>query len=67
MDVEKLSVVLKWPHPLGLWAMHHFLGFANYYQPFIPHFSSLVVPSIILTNKDVSSKNWTQAESAFEE
>lgn len=42
IEQDKLSAVLKWPHPQGLKTMQHFLGFANYYRQFILHSSSLM-------------------------
>ncbi|CAI9621972.1 unnamed protein product, partial [Staurois parvus] len=42
MDPEKVSAVLQWPCPSGLWSIQHFLGFANYYRKFIRNFSHAV-------------------------
>ncbi|XP_069830364.1 uncharacterized protein [Dendropsophus ebraccatus] len=51
MDPDKQSTVLNWPHPVGLRAIQHFIGFTNYYRQFIPHFSSLVAPIVAITKK----------------
>ncbi|XP_044135435.1 uncharacterized mitochondrial protein AtMg00860-like [Bufo gargarizans] len=67
MDLEKLSAILKWPCPSGLKAIQRFLGFANYYRQFVPHFSSVTAPISALTPKGANPKNWTtEAESAFQ-
>ncbi|XP_056425793.1 uncharacterized protein LOC130367400, partial [Hyla sarda] len=66
MDPDKLSAVLDWPRPSGLRAIQRFLGFANYYRQFIPHFSTIVAPIVALTKKDADPKSWPpQAEDAF--
>lgn len=66
MDPAKLSAVLHWPRPVGLRAIQHFVGFANYYRQFIPHFSTLVAPTTALTKKGNNPKCWTpDAEQAF--
>ncbi|CAI9535746.1 unnamed protein product, partial [Staurois parvus] len=41
MDPQKVSAVLQWPRPSGLWSIQRFLGFANYYWKFIRNFSTL--------------------------
>ncbi|XP_056408888.1 uncharacterized protein LOC130318520 [Hyla sarda] len=67
MDPAKLSAVLDWPRPSGLRAIQRFLGFANYYRQFIPHFSTLVSPIVALTKKGANPKSWPpQAEEAFQ-
>ncbi|CAJ0934476.1 unnamed protein product [Ranitomeya imitator] len=66
MDPEKVSAVLNWPRPLGTKAIQRFLGFANYYRQFIPHFSSLTKPISALVRKGVNSSLWTpEAEESF--
>ncbi|XP_073522176.1 uncharacterized protein [Phyllobates terribilis] len=49
MDPEKLSAIEKWPRPEGLKAIQRFMGFANYYRLFIPHFASRPAPISALT------------------
>ncbi|XP_073510888.1 uncharacterized protein [Phyllobates terribilis] len=66
MDPEKLSAIEKWPRPEGLKAIQRFLGFANYYRLFIPHFSSRTAPISALTRKGTNPKEWPpEAEEAF--
>ncbi|XP_073500291.1 uncharacterized protein [Phyllobates terribilis] len=66
MDPEKVSADLKWPHPEGLKVIQQFLGLANYYRQFIPHFSSWTPPISALTCKGTNPKVWTpEAEDAF--
>ncbi|XP_069593719.1 uncharacterized protein [Ranitomeya imitator] len=66
MDPAKVSAVLDWPRPVGVKAIQRFLGFANYYRQFIPHFSSLTKPISALTRKGVDSNNWSaESQNAF--
>jgi hypothetical protein len=41
MDPSKLNTILCWPFPKTLKGLQRFLGFCNFYQRFIPHFSSI--------------------------
>lgn len=56
IDPEKQSAVLNWPRLVGLRAIHHFLGYANYYRQFILHFSTLRAPISALTKKGNNPK-----------
>ncbi|XP_071985275.1 uncharacterized protein [Engystomops pustulosus] len=51
MDPAKLSAVLQWPYPVGLCAIQRFLGFTNFYRQFMPYFSFLVSPIVMLAKK----------------
>ncbi|XP_075172214.1 uncharacterized protein LOC142243902 [Anomaloglossus baeobatrachus] len=64
MDPKKVSSVLNWPPPSGLKAIQRFLGFANYYRQFIPHFSALTAPLSALTKKGANPKDWSPAADA---
>ncbi|XP_069588381.1 uncharacterized protein [Ranitomeya imitator] len=66
MDLEKVSAVLNWPRPQAVKAISRFLGFANYYRQFIPHFSTLVSSISALTCKGSNPHIWSsEAEDAF--
>ena len=52
MDPVKLDGITAWPTPTKLKEVCSFLGFANYYQRFIPEYSSVACPLIDLTKKD---------------
>ncbi|CAJ0919582.1 unnamed protein product [Ranitomeya imitator] len=66
MDPGKVSAVLNWPRPLGVKAIQRFLGFANYYRQFIPHFSSLSAPISSMIRKGANPHLWSsEAKEAF--
>ena len=52
MDPVKLDGIAPWPTLTKLKEVCSFLGFANYYQHFIPKYSSIACPLIDLTKKD---------------
>ena len=58
MDLTKLDSIAKWPTPTKVKEVCSFLGFANFYQHFIPNYSNIACPLIDLTKKD-HSWNWT--------
>ena len=59
MDPAKLSAIRDW-HPLSLVkGVRSFLGFANFYRKFIPNYSNIVAPIVLLTQKD---HPWSQTE-----
>ncbi|XP_029452713.1 uncharacterized protein LOC115088596 [Rhinatrema bivittatum] len=67
MDPDKVAAIQDWPQPVGLKALQCFLGFANFYRQFIPHYSWMVAPLTALTRKGADAKNWFQmAISAFQ-
>ncbi|XP_077137219.1 uncharacterized protein LOC143798198 [Ranitomeya variabilis] len=61
-DPEKVSAVLNWSRPQGSKAIQRFLGFANYYRQFIPHFSTLVTSISALTRKGSNPHIWSSEE-----
>ncbi|XP_077137060.1 uncharacterized protein LOC143794136 [Ranitomeya variabilis] len=66
MDPEKVNAIINWPRPCGVKAIQRFIGFANYYRQFIPHFSSMIRPLSSLTRKGSCSKDWSpEAEKSF--
>ena len=52
MDPTKLSAIKDWQPPSSVKGVRSFLGFANFYQKFIPNFSNVVAPIVLLTRKD---------------
>ena len=56
MDPTKLSAISTWKLPTSVKGIHSFLGFANFYQKFIPNYSNIVTPLTTLTKKD---QPWT--------
>ena len=56
MDLAKLSAIATWKPPTSVKGVCSFLGFANFYQKFIPNYFNIVTPLITLTKKD---QPWT--------
>ena len=53
MDPTKVEGIKTWPRPAKVKDVHSFLGFCNFYQPFIPSFSKITKPLSELTHKDI--------------
>jgi hypothetical protein len=69
MDPRKVQAIQEWAPPKSVKGVRGFIGFANFYRQFIPHFSKLVGPLQALTTKDSTSKpfNFTmEAKEAFD-
>jgi hypothetical protein len=60
MDPTKLDGIKDWPVPTMVKETRSFLGFCNFYQNFISHYSDLTHPLIDLTKKDIQF-SWTDA------
>ena len=52
MDPAKLSTIKDWQPPLSVKGVCSFLRFANFYHKFIPNFSNVIAPIVLLTRKD---------------
>ena len=66
MDPAKIAGVTEWPVPTTVKQVQSFLGFVNYYQPFVPKFSHVARPLNELTRKGAQFQ-WGQKEQlAFE-
>jgi hypothetical protein len=59
MDPAKIKGIANWPIPTTVKQVRPFLGFCNFYQPFIYHFSHIARPLNELTQKEVP---WTWEE-----
>ena len=67
MDPEKVTVIQSWEAPKTVKGVRSFLGFANYYQLFIPDFADITRPLMDLMKKG-QPFNWdNKAQQAFEE
>ena len=53
MDPVKLDRIASWPTPQKVKDVRSFLGFANFYQCFIPDYSNSTQPLIDLTKKNL--------------
>jgi hypothetical protein len=56
MDPVKISGIKDWPMPKTVKDVHSFLGFCNFYRPFIRGFATIAHPLNELTRKDAT---WT--------
>ena len=51
MAANKVQVIQDWPEPQKIKDIQSFLGFANFYRHFIPHYSDIAIPLTRLTRK----------------
>ena len=61
MDPAKLSAIRDWHSPSSVKGVCSFLGFANFYRKFIPNYSNIVAPIVLLTCKD-HPWSWTEPQ-----
>jgi hypothetical protein len=66
MDPIKLGGIRDWPTPTTVKHVQQFLGFQNFYQQFITHFSNLARPLNNLIKKDKKFKWTTECQEAFD-
>ena len=59
MDPAKIAGIATWPTPTSVKQVRSFLGFCNFYRPFIYQFSHIARPLNELTRKDTP---WTWEE-----
>jgi transposase InsO family protein len=52
MDPIKTKAIDQWPAPTNLREARSFMQFCNFYRDFIPHFSTVVKPLNVLTEKN---------------
>ena len=53
MDKDKVAAVANWEAPKDVKGIQQFLGFANYYNRFIPDFTNVAAPIInLLSNQN---------------
>ena len=65
MDPTKVEGIKTWPRPTKVKDVRSFLGFCNFYRPFIPGFSKIAKPLNELTRKDVPFVWEDKHEAAF--
>lgn len=67
MDQEKVEAIVDWGTPTCLKEAQAFIGFCNFYRPFIRNFSRILRPLVKLTKKEEAFV-WNKAcEAAFQE
>jgi hypothetical protein len=67
MDPIKIAGIKNWPTPTKVKDVCSFLGFCNFYQPFIRGFAHLARPLNKLTHKDTEWSWETRHQKAFKE
>jgi hypothetical protein len=67
MDPVKIAGIKNWPIPTKVKDVRSFLGFCNFYRPFIRGFAHLARPLNELTRKDAEWSWETRHQKAFEE
>jgi hypothetical protein len=67
MDPVKIAGIKNWPTPTKVKDVRSFLGFCNFYRPFIRGFAHLARPLNELTRKDAEWLWGTRHQKAFEE
>ena len=55
MAADKVQVIQDWPEPRKIKDIQSFLGFANFYRCFIPHYSDI---TILLTHLTCKGSTW---------
>ena len=65
MDPVKLDSIVKWPPPTKVKDVRSFLGFANFYQRFIPDYSNIARLLIDLIKKNIPWQWDTLHDKAF--
>ena len=66
MDPAKTQGVADWPKPTNVTDVHSFLGFTGFYQYFIPNYSKIMKPLLLLTRKDTPWHWDAEQKEAFE-
>ncbi|SPQ99093.1 unnamed protein product (mitochondrion) [Plasmodiophora brassicae] len=61
LDQSRVDTILAWEPPKDANGVRVFLGFANFYRKFIPHFGEIALPLTNLTREDVAFR-WTDRE-----
>jgi hypothetical protein len=67
MDPVKIAGIKNWPTPTKVKDVRSFLGFCNFYRPFIRGFAHLARPLNELTRKEAEWSWEDQQQKAFEE
>ena len=65
MDPIKLAGIREWPTPTTVKQVRSFLGFGNFHQKFISHYSDLAKPLTDLTKKDRKFEWMKDCQQAF--
>src|SRR5712672_3412896 len=66
MDPAKTQGVADWPQPTTVTDVRSFLGFTGFYRYFIPNYSKIAKPLLLLTRKDTVWEWGEDQKRAFE-
>ena len=66
MDPIKIQGIANWPTPTSIKQVRSFMGFCNFYRPFIFQFSHIAQPLNQLTKKDTPWEWGPKQQHAFE-
>ena len=66
MDPTKIKAVQTWPTPKSVKDVRSFMGFCNFYCPFIYKFAHVAKPLNALTKKDIPWEWTDQHQLAFD-
>ncbi|CAI5484605.1 unnamed protein product [Closterium sp. Yama58-4] len=67
VDLRKIEAVKKWKVPENVKELQQFLGFANYYNRFVPQYAKIAAPLTNLLKKDTPYKWDTPQQQAMEQ
>ncbi|CAI7779947.1 unnamed protein product [Closterium sp. NIES-53] len=67
VDPRKIEAVKKWKVPENVKELQQFLGFANYYNRFVPQYAKIAAPLTDLLKKDTPYKWGTPHQQAMEQ
>ena len=64
-SAQKTKAISDWPSPSSTKEVRSFLGLANFYRRFVPHFANIASPLITLTSKATPFTWESKHEEAF--
>ena len=67
MDSVKVQGLIDWPIPTNVTEVRSFLGFGNFYKPFIADYARITQPLHDLTKKNMPFIWSTNQQQAFDE
>ncbi|GJP84117.1 hypothetical protein CLOP_g14200 [Closterium sp. NIES-67] len=67
VDPKKIEAVRTWKTPENVKELHHFRGFANYYNRFVPQYAKLAAPVTNLLKKNTPYKWEPKHQEAVEQ
>jgi RNase H-like domain found in reverse transcriptase/Reverse transcriptase (RNA-dependent DNA polymerase)/Integrase zinc binding domain/Chromo (CHRromatin Organisation MOdifier) domain/Domain of unknown function (DUF4939)/Retroviral aspartyl protease/Integrase core domain len=65
MDPQRIVSITDWPTPKNVKSLQSFLGFANFYRQFVPNFTKIIIPLLVLLKKEARYEWSDNCERAF--